>query len=485
MYELSKQLIETLEREKIHYCHWKSNLLLNEALNGYDDLDLLVRRGDLARFETAIMAMGFREASNRHMHLNGVKHFYGLDAKSGSILHLHVYYQIKTGPSWIKSYRFDFEEYFLANTALHESGMKVPQKHIELVLFVFRIMLKYTKLNEFILINREQGRTRKEIEYLLKDLDRSGLESFLGSYFPDISAEAFLGYIDVIRDGSGLRKYIAALRLKSELSKYHIYNRYQELYKNMYQLIYRVTNKLFLHQKKQLHSCGMLIVIAGLDATGKTTITNDLKTWLKKNFTLSLIHFGKPRSALLTYPVNLAITMMRKNAAESSARSGLQKTGPKSFLYILRQLVLAYDRYALIKRYWQRASWGEIVICDRYKSENFGVMDSKRLDPEHYTGIKKKLALLENSLYRKMPEPDLLFYLTVPVEVAVQRNEERIKDGKESEAFLRTRHLENSDLTYKAKAQYIIDTNRDYGDVISEIKHIVWWYDYEKNCDSC
>jgi thymidylate kinase len=88
-------------------------------------------------------------------------------------------------------------------------------------------------------------------------------------------------------------------------------------------------------------------------------------------------------------------------------------------------------------------------------------------------------------MYRRMPEPDLLFYLTVPVDVAVQRNEERIKEGKESEAFLRTRHLENSDLTYKAKEQYIIDTNRDYDDVISEIKHIIWWYDYEKNSDSC
>ena len=136
--------------------------------------------------------------------------------------------------------------------------------------------------------------------------------------------------------------------------------------------------------------------------------------------------------------------------------------------------MLAYDRYSLIKKTWNRVSNGEIVICDRYKSEEFGVMDSRRLNPEDYKGIKRKLAFIENNFYNKMPQPDLLFYLTVPVDVAVQRNEERIKDGKESEEFLRIRHNENQNLTYKAKEQYKINTDEDYGDVISTIKQIIW-----------
>jgi len=35
MYKLSKKLIEKLNRHNIRYCHWKSNLLLDEALGGY------------------------------------------------------------------------------------------------------------------------------------------------------------------------------------------------------------------------------------------------------------------------------------------------------------------------------------------------------------------------------------------------------------------------------------------------------------------
>lgn len=474
MYKLSKDLINILEDNKINYCHWKSNLLLNEALDGYDDLDLLVERKDIYKFEQLISSLNFKEASNTNIGLNAVKHFYGLDIETGNILHLHVYYQIKTGPSWIKSYRFDFEEYFLENTIYHESTMKVPAKHIELVMFIFRIMLKYSKLNEFILISKEQKRTIKEIDYLLEDMNQEKMIKFLALYFPTVSKEDFFAYIEVIQSGSSLNKYLKATQLKRQLSKYNIYTKIEEIKKNLYQLVYRVSNKIFFKQKKSLHSCGILIVVAGLDATGKTTITNDLKKILKKNFSLSMIHFGKPSSTFLTYPINLAIKLMRKQSNDTSLRSSKQSNKPKSLLYVIRQVVLAYDRYQLIKKSWNEVSNGKIVICDRYKSEDFGVMDSKRLNPDDYVGLKRKFAIIENSLYSKMPQPDLLFYLTVPVDVAVERNEARIKEGKEDEKFLRIRHKENKNLTYIAKEQYKVDTNKKYEDVINNIKQKIW-----------
>ena len=475
MYELSKQLIDVLDEKKINYCHWKSNLLLNEALNGYDDLDILVGRKDIVKFERALLSLGFKEASNKYISFSSIKHFYGFDAQSGNILHLHVYYQIKTGPSWTKSMRFDFEEYFLQNTIIHKSGMKVPAKHIELVLFVLRVMLKYSKVNEYILINKEHQRTLQEIDYLMDSIDEEKLEMFLHQYFDNISKKDFFDYIEVIKHSSFLDKYIKANLLKNKLSKYKNLNFIQESINNILQFCYRVINKLFLKQKKKLHSAGTLIVIAGLDATGKTTITTELKKWLGKNFTVSLIHFGKPPSTVLTYPINLAIKMMKKKSSDTVLRSSIKnEKSQKSLLYIIRQVVLAYDRYSLIRKYWRKTSNGEIVLCDRYKSEDYGVMDSRRLKPDNYTGFKKKLAQFENRLYEQMPKPDIMFYLTVPVEVAVVRNENRIKDGKESEEFMRIRHAENQNLTYRAKVYSKIDTNREYQEVIQEIKSKIW-----------
>ncbi len=87
---------------------------------------------------------------------------------------------------------------------------------------------------------------------------------------------------------------------------------------------------------------------------------------------------------------------------------------------MFRYLILAYDRYYQIQKYYRLVSKGDILIVDRYKSENYYMMDSPRLNPKDYRGIKRKIAKLENSLYSKMPKPDILFSLTVPIEVAVE-----------------------------------------------------------------
>jgi len=475
MYKLSRELIEKLNMEGIKYCHWKSNLLLNDALDGYDDLDLLVSRDDIYKFEKAIGELGFKEASNSHISFNGIKHFYGYDNETGELLHLHIYYQIKTGASWTKSIHFDFEEYILDNLTLHESGMPIPKKHIELVIFIFRVMLKYSKINEFILVNREYERTLNEIIYLQNGANRDKIRDFLHDYFPNISEVEFYSYIHTIQEGSNLKKYLAGKKVKRKLKRYRYLGFWEENYINISQFIYRSINRLFFKNRKRLNSTGTIIVIAGLDATGKTTITNDLKKWLGKHFNISLVHFGKPKSTFITYPFNLLIKILRREVSNGSElKSSIGKKGNKSFAYIVRQIVLAYDRYKLIKRCWRASSIGNIVILDRYKSENYGVMDSHRLNPIDYSGLKLKLVEIENSLYAKMPKPYILFYLTVPIEVAVQRNRDRIKEGKESEAFIRIRHKQNKDLTYNAHHQYTIDTNQSYENELKEIKSKIW-----------
>ena len=476
MYKLSTDLIKTLSSNKISYCHWKSNLLIDEALAGYDDLDLLVRKSDFKIFESLILNLGFKEASDKNLNIPSVKHFYGYDKDSGQILHLHVYYQIKTGPSWTKFMRLDIEEVIFDNLILHKSGMPIPKKHIEFVIFIIRIMMKYSKLNEYILVKKEESRTKKEIIFLLEGMDKEKLDVFLKKCFPSLTIESLFKYVKIIQNGNFRTRFIQAIKLKRKLDRYVYQGILLNTYKNLTQFKYRLLNKIFYKQKKKLHTGGAIIVVAGLDATGKTTITNDLKKWLGKNFSISLSHFGKPASTLLTLPINLLIKIARRRTPiEDELRSSTKtKKLNKSYLFLIRQVVLAYDRYSLVSKLWRKATNGNIVICDRYKSEVYGVMDSKRLIVEDYAGIKRRLAIIENKYYDLMPEPDVMFYLTVPVEVAVQRNEARIKKGKESEDFLKLRHAQNQDLSYKAKVKAKIDTNRDYLEVIGEIKELIW-----------
>ena len=476
MYKLSRDLITALNRQEISYCHWKSNLLLNEALNGYDDLDLLVKKGQVSVFESVISALGFKRAANKHLEIQAVHHFYGFDQDSGEVLHLHVYYQIKTGLSWTKFMRFDIEEVILSNLAIHESGMPIPEKHIEFPIFVIRIMMKFSKLNEYILVKKEEPRIINEIAFLLDEMNKDKLDMFLKKCFKNISMDLLFNYVRIIQKGNFITRYIEAIKLRRKLTRYVYQGVLVNSYKNLVQFIYRLLNKLFYKQKKRLHNGGAIVVVAGLDATGKTTVTNDLKIWLGKNLSTKLYHFGKPSSAFLTLPINILIKTIRRGSSIDSELRSSTKTVKvrKSYLFLIRQVVLAYDRYRLVQKLWRNATNGDVVICDRYKAEEIAVMDSKRLDIKEYSGFKRILAVTENKFYDLMPEPDLLFYLTVPVEVAVQRNNDRIKSGKESEDFLRLRHAQNQDLTYKAKVFARIDTNKEYAKVIREIKEIIF-----------
>ena len=432
MFELTKRLIDSLNLNKIQFCHWKSNVLLNEALAGYDDLDLLVNRTQAHNFESIILKLGFKEAANKTLSFQGVKHFYGFDKNSGEILHLHVYYQIKTGPSWTKFLRLDIEDYVFENLERHDSGIMIPAKHIELVVFVFRVLMKNTKLNEYLLLTKEKERIEREIIYLSENCDQDKLEAFLKLFFKGISLNKFRSYLEIISNASALRRYYYALDCKRRLRKYIYQGELNNILSNINQAAYRIFNRLFWHQKKILGSGGMIIVITGLDATGKSTLTCEINKWLGGNFSTALFHFGKPPATLISFPIRLLIWLSRVlNPKSGSKRISLKSNGHHaSLFYAFRQVVLAYERYHLSRKIWRKASYGSIVICDRYKSESIGVMDSCRLSIDNFTGLKRMLAKLENKFYRLIHEPDLMLNLTVPIEVAVLRNEKRIKQSK-------------------------------------------------------
>ncbi len=62
----------------------------------------------------------------------------------------------------------------------------------------------------------------------------------------------------------------------------------------------------------------------------------------------------------------------------------------------------------------------------------------------------------------------------MPIRSAVERNRTRIKEGKESEEFIRIRHKENQNLEYSAKQIFKIDTNVPYEMELREIKSSIW-----------
>jgi len=441
MYSLSKELISKLSSNNIKYCHWKSNINLEKALEGYDDLDLLVHRNNISQFEQLILSLGFKEASIKAISFPGVKHFYGYDSESANILHLHVYYHILTGVSWVKSFELDIVDVLFQNLDLHPSGMPIPKKYIEFVIYIFRIMLKTSSLYENILLVKNHEAVLKELEFLYVAEERGEIIGFLSHSFTNIGIEFLDKCIQAIKKGNMIDLWISGNITRKKLRNFRRHGTFKEITSTFGRFFYQVFNKLFFKQKKLFHTSGKIIVITGLDATGKTTIANEIKRWLNEHFTISLIHVGKPPSAFITLPFNFIIKLFRKIKKSKKLKYSLKKEPAEiSLFYAIRQYILSYDRYKLIRKYWKKSVNGELVICDRYPSLDIGVMDSRRLNIQTLSGIKKYLANLEKKNYDSFPISDILFKLEVPVEVAIERNKDRVKQGKESEEFIRHRH---------------------------------------------
>jgi thymidylate kinase len=89
--------------------------------------------------------------------------------------------------------------------------------------------------------------------------------------------------------------------------------------------------------------------------------------------------------------------------------------------------------------------------------------------------LYNQLARLEARLYQQMPPPDIALRLTVALETAKQRNRDRIKPGKESDAYLESRHRQSREWQ-RAGTQtiYDVDTGKSLPETILEVKKRIW-----------
>jgi thymidylate kinase len=211
-----------------------------------------------------------------------------------------------------------------------------------------------------------------------------------------------------------------------------------------------------------------------------------MNRWLGEHFAVEQIHAGKPKSTPLTFIPNLLVPALRlkfpayrtthieaqqttKDQAEKS-RSGYP------LISAIRSTLLAYDRRSLLTRAYSRAANGTIVLCDRYPSLQSGAPDSPQLSdlaalPSRYA-VHRRLAGMEARLYREIPPPDLIIYLSAPLEVTVLRNATRGK--KEPEDYVRWRHARSSNLEFGKTPVCRIDTDQPLDQTIRAVKKAVW-----------
>jgi len=149
---------------------------------------------------------------------------------------------------------------------------------------------------------------------------------------------------------------------------------------------------------------GILLVLDGLDGSGKSTQAAILQKRLEETFgktkLISYPDYEKPSSMLVRMYLNGELSA---NAAEVNAYAA-------SSFY-------AVDRYASYRQDWKDAyEAGEIILASRYVSSN-AIHQMGKLPKEEWTSF---LAWLSDYEYEKLglPRPDGIFFLDMPRDVA-------------------------------------------------------------------
>ncbi len=481
-------LIEELNKSGIRYCHWKSNFSLPETVAGQTDVDLLIHRQDAPLFRRILTQLCFRPArSTDGKPFPSVEHYYSLDDQSNDLVHVHAYYRVITGQSLTKNYRLPVEDMLLQNTQA-VGCVRVPTKGAELVIATLRMMLKHTSLIELFLLSRYWKQAQDEIDWLTEDDAVDEALDLVNCWLPPLDAKLFLACITALKSPAPLWKRISlGYRLRSQLRVYARHSAIRVWLSGIQKFMVMSYRRLGRSQKDMIPlTGGAVIAFVGSEATGKSTLISEVGQWLGEYFAVERIHAGKPSATVLTALPNSLLPVLRSmlpayrstrivNKYSDDKRPGKSNSN-FSLIFAIRSVLLAHDRRSLLTRAFGRAANGTIVLCDRYPSLQSGALDSPQLShlavPSARYSVRRLLAHNEARLYREIPPPDLVIYLSAPLEVTLSRNATRGKH--EPEDYVRRRHAQSANLEFGKTPIYKINTDQPLDQTALEVKRAIW-----------
>jgi len=475
--DLVANLCKTLEGEQIDYCHWKSNSFLNRSASGENDLDLLITQEHKQRFVEILSRLGFKESlSPKSESLPGVRDFYGLDKKSGCLVHVHAHFQLILGSDLSKNYHMPMERAYL-ESSVQQGLFRVPAPEFELVVLVIRMVLKHSTWD---VIFMKHGQLSKTERYELEDLSTEEALSKVEMVFhhlPGLDQNLFDLCLQSLQPVCPYWKRIrAGKQLQKALRTCARYPRWLDITLKFAHRIWQpIQIRLFrFTPKNRFASGGLLVAVVGGDGAGKTTMVSGLFNWLSKNFEIKKFHMGKPSWSLLTIVVRGILkfgTVLRFYPFEGDVFE--ESFQPHGFPWFFRAVCTARDRYLTYIRARRSSTNGNLVICDRYSLMEFMNMDGPQCelamtDIQRKNRFLKFLANREKHYYQQINLPDLLIVLILDPEISIQRKAE------ETEASVRARSSEVWNLDWEKLSGIKVDSSKSKEETLSQVKALVW-----------
>lgn len=488
-------LFRELNVRDVLYCHWKSNEHLDASMIGATDFDLLVDRGSGSEFERIVAEHGFKSfpavTARRYP---GITDWLGLDPATGTLIHLHVHYQLTVGESHLKGYRLPWEHTTLATRVLDPGfGVFVADPHVEVVLLLVRAALKLRWRD--LLLGRAArdgvtGGARRELHWLRARVDEARLRAVATSL---VGVKAAGLICAMVVSGAPTRRELQALRASCEpaLDSYRLFAagdaRRRRWVREARSRIARTRRTApGVHPSRRLGSRGgTMIALVGADGAGKSSLTTELSRWLGAKLDVATVYGGSgvgTASAARRALRSLA-RLVRGKASNGSGSKvqrhavsedpGARDVGNGSVGNVLRALLIDRERRSRLRDAWRARSRGVIVLSDRFPQSQFpSINDGPRLG--ELKGARWPLgsaAAREEDTFRfaEAVGPDLVVKLVVPFDVAARRKPDT------PSAQLRQKIEIVRRLRFGGRTKVVtVDASAPWDEVLLRVKQCVW-----------
>ncbi|MCG5534263.1 hypothetical protein LRF89_12540 [Halorhodospira sp. 9621] len=428
-------LLSKVDQAGIPYVSWKNNHELETYLQGHGDLDVFVKPDRRAAFVTVALQEGWVELENPVARFPSVCHLFRAGS-NGRLYHLHVYFRVVTGESWLKEYILPLDDFLLSNRERsRNTGIWVLNGEAQRYLFALRHLLKGGSISSRWLYRRELASYRHEWAAC------GGPEGWTPDAGP-VELSCYLTKANLYGDKIRLPSVGAALRLRHSLWPFLRVAGWTLSARRVVSFLMRAANKVFWKQKKVFPRGGLVIAISGVDGAGKSTMLRVMREFFSGFVTVEPYQLGRPQGRILEFARRLVARRRRGGDGRAGRASSNRAT---SFPRAVAASVLAWVRLRTAQRAVRAARRGRLVLVDRWPSAELGKMDGPRIAPGNSSPQRmvEGLGRFERWAYSRMPRADVCVVLTVSLESALARNRDRVKEEKESDEDIRRRFGEN------------------------------------------
>lgn len=526
------ELFDALDRAGIPYVHFKSNTNLDESFSGKGDFDVLTDASRMRDTERIIGEHnGKRFNPPRLGRYPGVDNWLIFDSDTGIYYHLHLHYQLATGKPLVKDYIIPWNDLLFKTRVRDEKyGIWISEPALELILLSVRSVVKAGwKLRLKSRLGRYSMPKSLRLEFadLRSKADPDRVRELAKAVFPEKDAKEAADLIlakDRL-DNAAFQRISSLVRrdfrnsrrmsgfAASVLSTYYVKRRrYCEIRKAHSDNCYMI--------KKTGTGKGLIVAFIGLDGSGKSTVTKEIRKWLNPKFECKRFYMGSGDGRV---PLRMKIvkklgggggtadkaaesakTAEEKNKASSGAgstgaissgagshgtgspvtgSSGASITFLRSPLRYLKRRARISAQYAVVKNNEKKIGImnryrmnGGIALMDRYpQCELPGLNDGPKIPglTARFGGkaYAERMAAREAEAFEIVKEvkPDLIFRLNISAETSMIRKPEQ----KDIEAF--RRKAENlKKITFQNAEIIDINAEQPYEEELLEIKRILW-----------